>query len=53
MKYTQGEMFVIAGMADMVEKDGKTPHEVIERMREIERDIFFALGDMKKEGEQQ
>jgi len=51
MKFTKGEMFVITGMAEMVENEGKTPREVLERVREIEKLIYFSLMDIKKESE--
>lgn len=46
--YTKGEMLIITGLAAMVEEEGKTPHEAIERAREIEKEVFFALGELKK-----
>ncbi|GIN60505.1 hypothetical protein J27TS8_04980 [Robertmurraya siralis] len=49
MDFTKGEMLIITGLAAMVEEEGKTPHEAIQRAREIENQVFFALGDLKKE----
>ncbi|MCM3242713.1 hypothetical protein M3598_08140 [Cytobacillus oceanisediminis] len=49
MDYTKGEMLVITGLAAMVEEEGKTPHEAIQRARELEKDVYFALRDLKKE----
>ncbi|MBU8733453.1 hypothetical protein KM915_25915 [Cytobacillus oceanisediminis] len=49
MDFTKGEMLVITGLAAMVEEEGKTPHEAIQRARDIEKEVYFALCDLQKE----
>ncbi len=47
--YTLGQMMIITGMTTMVEDEGTHPREVIESMRKIESDVFFALMDIYRE----
>ena len=49
--YSKGDMLVMVGMTAMVEEEGMTPHEAMERVDKIEKDIFHALCDIKKEVE--
>lgn len=48
-EYSKGDMFVMVGMTAMVEEEGKTPHQALERVREIEKQIFHALLEIQKE----
>lgn len=49
--YSKGDKFVIVGMTAMVEEEGMTPHEALRRVDKLQKDIFFALCDLKKETE--
>lgn len=45
---TEGEKLIMAGMVVMVEREGKTPHEALDKVDEIKDELFFALYDIKK-----
>lgn len=49
--YSKGDMLVMVGMTAMVEEEGMTPHEAMGRVDQIQKDIYFALVDIKKETE--
>lgn len=49
MNFTKGDMLVITGMTAMVEEEGLTPHDAIERVRSIENQIFHALLQIQEE----
>lgn len=40
---------VITGLTGMVEDNGLTPHEALEVLEDIKRNIFFALMEISKE----
>lgn len=43
------QQLIIAGMANLVENEGYTPHEVFELLDEIKQNTFHALSEIKKE----
>lgn len=49
--YSKGDMFVIVGMTAMVGEEDMTPHEALRRVDKLQKDVFFALCDLKKEME--
>ncbi|MED3974568.1 hypothetical protein P4639_14340 [Priestia megaterium] len=49
MNFTKGEMMIITGMTALVEEEGMHPREVIEKMRKLESDVFFALMEIYRE----
>jgi hypothetical protein len=46
------QQLIIAGLAGLVTDDGLTPHEAFELLDEIKRSTYFALTELKREGEQ-
>lgn len=50
-KNSFGQGLIITGLAELVEKEGYTPREAFEVLRDIQRNVWGALCEIAKEGE--
>jgi len=46
-----GQQLIITGLLELVEKEGYTPHEALEVLEAIKKNIYSALCEIKQESE--